>query len=127
LESTKTNKSKFEEDKLLEAISDTSIPDEIRAAEIKNRYNRLADLNFQIIIDSVESITMGDGVVVTNKEHLAEFLANTNSKLIKSVRSWLEEAAKSAELKPLKFTCDNPDCGKEYEVAMTFDYAHFFE
>lgn len=122
-----TNKASFEEQKLLESIGDLSLDEELRKSEIANHLSRLNDLNMKVITDSIESITLDDGTKVTNTAYIEEFIKNTDGVTIKTIRQWLENAAKIAAIKPVQIQCANEECNLSFQATLTFDYSHFFE
>ena len=120
----KTNQEDFEEQKILQAVSSTSMTVEEKTAAVTEHMKRLVDLNLKIMIDSTESIITPTGQVVTEAAFINEFYQNADRNVQKTVRNWLENAASVAAIKPVKVSC--ADCTKDFNVAITFDYANFF-
>ena len=120
----KTNMVTFEEQRILQTINDDTLDDEVKTAKFNEHLKRLVELNSQVIVDSTASIQTPDGQIVTNKEHITEFYQQVDRKVVKTVRNWLEEAANVAAIRPVAVACS--ECGKEFNLTVTFDYANFF-
>jgi hypothetical protein len=78
------------------------------------------------LANSTSSIETSDGTKVTNPEHITEFYNNANNTVIKKVQSYLAELSEKAAIKPIDVKCLAEECGKDFPVNITFDYASFF-
>ena len=119
----KTNAVNFEEQRILQTIN-ADLPDGEKSALFNQHLQRLVDLNLKLMVDSTESILLPDGKLVTDSKFIEEFYNNTDRNTVKTVRSWLEQAAKEAAIKPVAVKC--ADCEHSFEITLTFDYANFF-
>jgi hypothetical protein len=120
----KTNMISYEEQRIYQTITSQDLTAEEKAKQFEERLQRLVDLNMKIIVDSTEYIKSPNGDIVTSKEFLKEFYTMTGRDIVKLVRDWLDSAAKEVAIKPVHVTCG--DCSKEFDLTITFDYAHFF-
>jgi len=125
LQSTKNNIAQFEEQRLIQVINDESIDDETRKAQFDVHLQKIIESNTNIISLSTASITTEDGTVVTNPEHIKEFYNNANNSVIRAIQDKLKHYAETVALPKPAIKCE--ECGTEYNVAVTFDYANFFE
>ena len=122
-ELNKTNQAEFEEQKLLQAIQNTQLSEEVRSIEINNHMNKLLDIGFQTLTTSTEWIE-ADGQYVSDKEFIKEFYQNAPANVSKSVREKLLLINSSSNFKPMHVNCTS--CNHEFDIRITFDYAAFF-
>jgi len=125
LQSNKNNIIDFEEQKLMQVIADDSIDVETRKTTFDVHLQNIVNVSNTLLSNSTESITLEDGMIVTNREHIQEFYANANNKIIKSVQKALGQFAEQIKMKTSRVVCES--CENEYNVGITFDYGNFFE
>ena len=122
----KTNMIAFEEQQIVRSLQGL----ENDTQEAKKRFDehlaKIIDLNINLLSSSTESIETADGTIVTNPEHIQEFYNNADTKVIRKLQEYLNELNVKSGIKPLDVTCTEEECGKEYPVNITFDYASFF-
>ena len=122
----KTNMIAFEEQQIVRSLG--SLEDD--PVEAKKRFDehlaKIIEMNINLLANSTKSITTGDGTVVTNSEHIADFYNNADTKVIKKLQQYLTELNELASMKPVDAVCPNDECGKEFPINITFDYASFF-
>lgn len=114
----------FEEQRLLNAIRDTDLPDEEKNARIKESMKKLLEASTQLLVDSTEYIETEDGVRVKEAEYLKEFYTNASSQVTKHIEERLTEIAKEGALPLLDLTCN--ECHTPYKTPLEFDYSRFF-
>jgi hypothetical protein len=114
----------FEEQKIINTLNNTEVPDDIKAIEITKSMQRLTDISIDTVTDSTEYIEMPDGNIVSNRDHLREFYINVENKLIKQIQSVLVKFNDETQLNPQKVSCNS--CGEPYNVPIIFDYSNFF-
>lgn len=115
----------FEEQRILQAVSDESIPEEVRNQKFKDHMQKLIELNLESLANSTEYIETPDGSRVTNKDHIEDFYANAPTKTIKTMRDRLEAIAQEAAIPNVQVQCES--CQKEYSVGVEFNYTSFFD
>lgn len=125
LQSNKVNIVEFEEQKLMQAIADDSLDSETRKATFNIHLQNIIDASVTLLSNCTESITMEDGTVVIDRNHINEFYINSNNKVIKIVQNKLAEYGNQAKLQPAQVVCES--CENQYNIAITFDYANFFD
>ena len=121
----KANLVQFEEQKLLSTISDRSLSDEEKSSIFSAQLSRVAELNTQIYVNSTESITTEDGIVVTDRNFIEEFYRNVSREIGNAVKISLENFSETAKIKPVDVTCG--ECHKSFKVNITFDHSNFFD
>ena len=82
-----------------------------------------------MVINSVVSITVGDAVV-TARDHIEEFLENTDKKFFKTLSDHIEIQKKAFEVPPMKVRATEDQIAEgaasEFELPITFDQSTFF-
>ena len=124
-EMTVTDSVSFEEKQILRSIeNDTSLSDEERLLKFNSRLKKLVELNYEIYTQSIDRISTPTGVLVTDKNHIREYLENTTNKNMHAIRDKLNEMTTKNAIKPVSVCCES--CQTKYEVELQFDYSSFF-
>ena len=123
----RSNMIAYEEQQMLRSISALEDDNVQEAKEIFNKQlDKLVALNILIISDSTDYIETEEGTIVNDPNFIYEFYSNCDTKVIKRVQAQLEEFTKAGGVKPVTTACKNEECGKDFEVKLTFDFASFF-
>lgn len=122
----KTNMIAFEEQQIVRSMAGLEDNPEEAKLRFDQHMAKIISLNIALLVNSTESIETTDGTLVTNSEHIAEFYNNADNKVIKKVQGYLNELNEKSAIKPVDVKCLNEECGEEFPVNITFDYASFF-
>jgi hypothetical protein len=114
----------FEEQKIMNSLTNMDDNPEVKAAAIQTSMDKLIDLGIDIVADSTEYVELDDGVRVTERAFIVEFYKNANGAIMRSVQDTLAEINKDSAIKAQKTQCTS--CQTEYQVPLNFDYASFF-
>ena len=134
--SVKAGVANFRSERSLQSISE--IDDEIEKIRAFNsNFIELAKLNFDILVDSVNSITVpgsedSESVVVTDKAHISEFLENCDATIGKELEEFITEMGNKGIQKVMQMTCE--PCSEKlegdeeftFESAVNFNTVNFF-
>jgi len=134
--SVKAGVANFRSERSLQSISE--IDDEIEKIRAFNtNFIELAKLNFDILVDSVNSITVpgsedSKSVVVTDKAHISEFLENCDATIGKELEEFVTEMGNKGIQKVMQMTCE--PCSEKlegdeeftFESAVNFNTVNFF-
>lgn len=134
--SVKAGVANFRSERSLQSISE--IDDEIEKIRAFNsNFIELAKLNFDILVDSVNSITVpssedSESVVVTDKAHISEFLENCDATIGKELEEFVTEMGNKGIQKVMQMTCE--PCSEKlegdeeftFESAVNFNTVNFF-
>lgn len=120
----KANMLNFEEQRMLEALNDESLSQDEKSTRIIVSMNKIIQLGISSCANSTEYIDLPDGNRVTNGEHILEFYANAENRVVKLVQDRINEFVEQAKIPPMHIKCD--DCDQEYDSEIEFDYANFF-
>jgi len=88
--------------------------------------NSVAAAEIAIIADGIEYVTMPDGQQISNMQHIVDWLSNTNSNMLTTLRKFVKEQNFNGMPETLKFTCGNEECGKEFETLLDINPTFFF-
>jgi len=116
----------FQSTRSLQAM--TELPDDMDRLRVFNdSFMKMADMNYTLIVDAVHSITIGEGEeaqVITDRQHIKEFLDNCEASIGNAVEKSVTEVNKIGIQKTMMFECEK--CEKEFETGVTFDPVNFF-
>jgi len=113
----------FEDQKLIQAVPDADLPEKEKMDLINGALAKLADMSVQSMSNSI-SMIRASGDIVTDKEHIFEFIKNCDRKIYNLIRDKLILIREQGTIKPLTMKC--PACEKTYETPFTLDVSNFF-
>jgi len=117
------NTAQFQDQKMLEALPTSDMPEEEKIAALQQAFNNISLLTLNAIADSISMMKTGDDVVV-DKDHIKEYLQNCNNKSFDKIRKKIEKVKLEGEMSPLQIVCN--DCKHEYKTPFTLNVANFF-
>jgi T4 bacteriophage base plate protein len=103
----------------LEAVTDETE----RSKKSSEIMQKLTTMNIEIIANVIESISLPDQVV-TNREHIGEFLGGCDKKTYEKVREHVLSLRESSTIKPQHIKCIN--CSHEYDQSLLLNVSDFF-
>jgi hypothetical protein len=121
---TDTNQTQFEEQRTIQQIPSSDLPDEEKLARLNQALRKITELTIQALKHSIAGIRTPNTVVV-DPEFIHEFLTNCDRKLFNIIRDHVIELRTASELKPLHLKCNH--CEHEYDQPLTLDQASFFD
>jgi len=86
-----------------------------------------AAANIAIIADTIISVTLPDGTVVEDMQHICDWLTNSNRRLMDALQLQSTRLNNNGLEKEFKFTCDSETCGKDFTGPVEFNPAFFFK
>ena len=128
-EFTKSALKSFEQARLQATVVDTKLSDEEKIAQFNVSFQKLTQLNVDMVVQTIESIRV-DGQTVTDKKQIKEFVDNTSKEFFSAIMEHLEENRKRFQLAPQKVTATEEEvkqgAPETYEVPIAFDSSNFF-
>ena len=128
-EFTKSALKTFEQARLQAVVSDTKLKDEEKIAQFNSSFQKLTQLNVDMVVQTIESIRV-DGETVTDRTQIKEFVDNTSKEFFGAIMEHLEENRKRFQLAPQKVTSTEEEvkqgAPETYEVPIAFDSSNFF-
>jgi hypothetical protein len=116
----------FEEQQILRSINDMADDPVAAKANFDSHLQKVIQLNVDLLASSTESIVTEDGQVVREPGFILEFYNNAENKTIKAIQEQITNFSIQGGVKPVDVNCNNEECGKEFPITITFDYASFF-
>ncbi len=120
-EMTLFNIENFKLQKMLSQIANAET--EERQKHLDAIYEKLGEIQANVIVTSIESIQTPDALV-TDKEHIREWLANTHRETYSIIKKRLEENKDQWAMPSQDIKCDN--CGTEDKIEILMDQTSFF-
>lgn len=114
----------FEQQKLLDTISRSDLPDEEKTKQFNLIFPKLTEMNVMSLVFCIESIVTDDDKEVTELKYIKEFVENCDRKVYSAIKDKIETIAKSTKPESLNITC--PECQETYMSELSFDNANFF-
>jgi hypothetical protein len=122
----KNNLASFEEARILQVVSDETLPDEEKTIKFNDMFKRLIDTGVSQVSKSIASIKTSDGTIVTDPAFITEFLNNCDKSAWDLIKARLNEITLSTNYNQLTLTCENAECKKEFITPFLFEQTNFF-
>jgi len=127
---TEIQVAQFEQQKIYATVTASSVTEQQKNRQFAESFRKLNEINFDLLKDSITSVTTPDGVEVTDKSAIAGFLNNAPSKVVDEIQDELGKIRTQAQTPPLKIKATEDQIKKgvpsTFEVPMTFDNSNFF-
>jgi hypothetical protein len=117
------NLEQFELQRTIQMIPVSDLPEEEKILRMADIMKKLTELTLKAITLSIAAVRTPTAMV-TEVEHIAEFLNNCDRTIFGVMRDHAIELRQAGELNPLKLKCS--ECENEYEQQLTLDMANFF-
>jgi len=121
----------FEQQRMYVQLNQSKFSDEEKTKRFNDSFKTLTELNSQLLLSNIESITLpGGGEVVSDSAQISDFIDNATSKLITELEQALVEIRQQGSMKPILVKATDEQIKKgapaTYQVPVTFDNANFF-
>lgn len=116
----------FEQSKLAKALVNKDLGDSDRTKIMTEAFARISILNHKLLTNAVEKIVITDEsseTVVTEEEHIAEYLKNAESMLISRIEDIVKQIASTGVAKEKEVEC--PHCSHTWETTVDFNPVNF--
>jgi len=118
-----TNQLQFENQRLLQMIPASDLPDEEKISRLNDVLKQITELTIEAIKYSIASIRTPNAMV-TETEYIREFLKNCDRTLFNTIKDRVIALRETSELKPMQVKCQH--CENEYTQPLTLDMTSFF-
>lgn len=120
----KANMLNFEEQRMIEALNDTTLSQEEKSAQITVSMSKIIEMGISGCANSTEYIDLPNGTRVSDVKFIEEFYINAENRVVKLIQERITELVQQSKIPAMHIRCD--DCDKEYDSELEFDYANFF-
>jgi len=117
------NQRQFEEQKILQVLPGTEMPEEQRMSALSAALMKLTEITVSALAQSIAAVKT-PGALVSEPEYIEDMLKNCDRRLFGKIRDHIIETKLSAEIQPLKIVCG--ECTRDYLQAITLDMTSFF-
>ena len=119
----------FQSTRSMQSISELS-DDMERLSAFNESFVKLADLNFELLVDSIRSVTYmnaeGENETIVDKKIIREFLENTESTTGKEIEEFINDVNGKGVKNEVEVTCSSEECGNKFTAPINFDPVNFF-
>ena len=119
-----SSQSQFEQQKNIQLIQGSEMPDEEKIAQLNDSLTKITQLTMSALKWSISSIKTPTALV-TEPEFIEEFIKNCDRKVYTKIRDHIIGLRTASELKPLAIKCDH--CSHDYQQQFNLDQIAFFE
>lgn len=128
-EFTKISLRAFEEQRIVQVISDDRISDSEKLERFASSFKKMTDINVSNVVQGIDYIQV-DGECVDNRDHIREFVDNADKEFFNVILDHLEEQKNKFSIKPLTVRSTPEDIKngvpESFEVPITLDMSTFF-
>lgn len=117
------NQRQFEEQKILQVLPNTDMPDEQRMTALSTALMKITEITVHALAQSISAVKTPSSVV-SEPEYIEDMLKHCDRRLFNKIRDHIINTKSQGEIQPLKLKCSA--CSKEYQQAITLDMTNFF-
>ena len=118
------NLKQFEQQRIIQSVPESDMPDEQKLEMLNQSLQKITELTVSALKWNIASIRTPQ-VLVTDPDHIEEFLRNSDRKLFVKIRDLIIEKRSASEFKPIQIKC--AACEHEYKQTVTLDQTSFFD
>lgn len=118
------NLKQFEQQRILQSVPTSDLSDDKKLEMLNQALQNITDLTISALKWNIASIRTPQ-VLVTDPDHIEEFLRNTDRKLFVKIRDLIIEKRNISEFKPVQIACS--ECGHQYKQTVVLDQTSFFD
>jgi hypothetical protein len=123
----KNNLLNFQEQRILQVVSNESLPEEEKTKQFDELFQRLIETGINQVGKSIANITLDDGTVVDDKDYIHEFLDNCDRSVWEAIKNELDRIKSADTYNKVNIVCSNEECQKEFNTPFVFEQTNFFE
>jgi hypothetical protein len=122
----KNNLLNFEEQRILQLVQDEQMSSEEKTRQFDVLFQRLIETGINQVSKSIAGIRLEDGTVVSNPDHIKEFLDNCDKSVWGAIKAQLDAIKAQNNWNEITLTCQNQECAKEFTTPFVFEQSNFF-
>ena len=131
---TKESLKNFEQQRMIQSISNAETDEAERIQKFQDAFVRLTMYSVGILSETINRIEMPGGVMVKDRDQIAEFVANADRDVFNQIKDHLDATRKKTTLEPLQFECagevdlegNKTTCGEKWTQPFIIDNSTFF-
>ena len=118
------NLQQYEQQRIIQSVPESNLPDEKKLEMLNQALQNITNLTISALKWNIASIRTPQ-VLVTDPDHIEEFLRNSERKFFAMIRDLIIEKRNISEFKPVQITCAS--CSHTYDQTVTLDQTSFFD
>lgn len=123
--STQASLVAFQEARKVQMVDNAAVSEEDKQRQLNDSYERINNMNVQMVADCVESVVVPEGTI-SDRKQISEFVHNIERSWVSIIENKLKEINQAGINKNHNVTCGNPECKHTWEIVVEFDPANFF-
>lgn len=118
------SKINFEDQKMIQMLSDSSLTDDEKMTRIGDAFRKLTEVTVRSIANSIGAVKTPDSMV-TDTNQIYEFLFNCPKPVFDTIRDHAIKLREASDIPPVSIVC--PNCNHDYKQTFTLDLSNFFD
>lgn len=123
LQQNENSMMQFNDQKLIENITDADVEESEKITLINAAFVKLGEMTMHAISQSIAMIKAGDNIV-SEPEYIKDFVKNCDRKAFAVLRNHISKLKETSEIKPINLQCQH--CSHQYSMPFTMDVSSFF-
>jgi hypothetical protein len=128
-EFTKNSIRSTEEQRIIQIVNDENMDNDDKLSRFAESFRKLTDITIGMVSKGIDTVITPDGIV-SNPEHIQEFIDNADKEVLKKVIAHLDAQKKKFNIEPFRVHSlpEEIEAGAPavFEVPITLDSSNFF-
>jgi bacterioferritin-associated ferredoxin len=117
------NALQFDEQRIIQMLPEADMSETEKVAMLSSALKKVTELTIKTLTMTISMIKT-PGTMVTDREHIADFLKNCDRSVFQQIRDHVVSLRQDSEVKPMTINCG--ECQKQFQQPFTLDQANFF-
>jgi hypothetical protein len=113
----------YEQQKLIDAITNSDLAEEEKTKQFNTMFPKLTDMNIMALVNCIDYIEVGTESV-DDATHIKEFVSNCDRSIYKLIREEVDKIINTSKIPPANMQCNN--CSQFYSTEILFEQSNFF-
>jgi len=114
----------FNEQRALSVLENKNLSDDEKMEQFQTYLKTVSVVSIDITAGFIKKIVMTDGTEVIDRNHIYEFITNSNTKTYKVIEDKIMEFGEFTKSKPIGVQCRQ--CQHQYQTPIEFEASNFF-
>jgi len=114
----------FEQSRIVAVVNNIDMAEEEKQQRFNEIFRKMTEYTVRNVSNSILRIVTPDGQTVSDADHIADFVRNSERQLYEAIKNYVTEINKGIPEKIVNTQC--AECSEQYTTPFTFDQANFF-